>query len=103
MSDICKICGLPKDLCVCEAMAREQQGIIVRAEKKRFGKFMTVIEGLSGSGVDIHKLAKELKGKLACGGTVSERNEIWLQGDHRRKIREVLAKQGFKAESIKIE
>ena len=103
MGEICPVCGLPKDLCICEAVAREQQDIVVRTEKKRFGKLITVVEGLDKSGVDLNKLLKSLKGKLACGGTVSDKKEILLQGDHRRKIRAILAKEGFKSENIKIE
>ena len=103
MGEICPKCGLMKpDLCICETVAREQQEIVVRIEQKRFKKKVTVIEGLDKSGVDLNKLAKSLKGKLACGGTVSDR-KIMLQGDHRRKIKEVLAKEGFKPENIKIE
>ena len=103
MSEICKVCGLPKDLCVCDAIAKEQQQIIVRIEKKRFGKLMTIVEGLAGSGVDLNKLAKSLKARLACGGTVTDQKEILLQGDHRRSIRAALAKEGFTPESIKFE
>lgn len=103
MGEICPVCGLPKDLCICEAVAREQQDIVVRTEKKRFGKLITVVEGLDKSGVDLNKLLKSLKSKLACGGTVSDKKELLLQGDHRRKIRDILAKEGFKSENIKIE
>ena len=103
MAEICNVCGLPKDLCICEAVAREQQEIVVRTEKKRFGKLITVVEGLDRSGVDLNKLLKSLKSKLACGGTVSDKKEILLQGDHRRSIKSVLAKEGFKIENIKIE
>lgn len=100
MTDICKVCGLPQDLCMCQTIAKEQEQIVVRVEKKRFKKLMTVIEGLSG--VDINKLAKTLKSKFACGGT-TDKNVIMLQGDHRKKMKEVLVQEGFKLENIRIE
>lgn len=61
----------------------------------------TIIEGINEKDVDLNSLAKELKTKLACGGTVKD-NRIELQGDHREKILEILAKMGYEAENIDI-
>ena len=38
MPEICPKCGLPKELCVCETIAKEEQRIKVRSEKRKFGK-----------------------------------------------------------------
>lgn len=97
--DICPKCGLPKQACVCEEIAKGEQRIHVTTEKKRFGKIVTMVSGFEG--VDIKKIAKELKSKLACGGTVKN-NTIELQGDHRRHIKEVLVKLGFDEDSIEV-
>ncbi len=102
MAEICNVCGLPKDLCVCDVIAKEQQEVVVSVEKKRFGKLMTVISGIAQSGVDVQKLFKDLKAKLACGGTVTDKKDIELQGDHRKSMRAVLEKLGFSSSSIKI-
>ena len=67
-------------------------------EKKRYGKIMTVVTGFEG-GIDVKQIAKDLKNRLACGGTYKN-NVIELQGDHRKKIREELVKMGFEADSI---
>jgi len=98
MEEICSKCGLPKNLCVCEDIARESQKIKIREDRRRFGKVVTTVSGL-GKDVDINSIVKELKKSLACGGTVKD-NEIILQGKHVRKVKEILMKQGFKEELI---
>jgi len=65
MSEICNVCGLPKELCVCEQIARESQKIMVRLVKKKFGKQYTVIEGIDTNEIDIKDVAKRLK-KQVC-------------------------------------
>jgi translation initiation factor 1 len=97
MPEICKSCGLPKELCVCEVIAREQQEIKIFAVKRRYGKTVTIIEGINPSEIDIEDLAKQLKTRCASGGTVKEGN-IELQGDHKKKVQSVLEDLGFKAE-----
>lgn len=101
MSDICPKCALPQDLCMCETIAKEGQQITLKIVKRRFGKLMTVVEGLSKD-VDVKGVAKKLKSKLACGGT-AKNGVIELQGNHVAKVREELIKQGFSAESIAVE
>jgi translation initiation factor 1 len=101
MPEICPVCGLPKDLCVCEEIAKEEQKIKVYVTKRRFGKLMTVIEGFDTDLIDIKELAKKLKDICACGGTVKD-NAIELQGDHRKKVEEVLVKMGFSKDMIDV-
>lgn len=99
--DVCSTCGLPKELCVCESMAREQQKIIVSNEKSKYRKIKTVISGLNPKEIDLKSLTKKLKQKLACGGTAKD-DEIELQGKHAKKVKEILLKEGFNAESIEV-
>ena len=102
MREICSVCGLPKELCVCSAISKERQKIIVRAVKGKWkGSFNTIIEGIDAKSQDIRALVKQLKQKLACGGTFKD-NVIELQGDHRKKVKELLTKLGFQAENIEI-
>lgn len=96
--DTCPKCGLPKQACICEEIAKSEQRVTIGIEKRKFGKLITVISGI-GKEVNIRELAKELKSELACGGTVKE-NKIELQGNHSKKIKEALIKAGFKEEQI---
>ena len=95
--DICPVCGLPKELCVCDKLAREGQEIKIRSEKRRYGKIVTVISGFDSS-VDIKGIASDLKKLCATGGT-AKKNVIELQGDHREKVKKKLEEMGFKVET----
>jgi translation initiation factor 1 len=99
MSEICSKCGLPKELCVCESIAKESQEITIYIDKKKFGKQYTVIEGLDKKEIDIDELTKKLKSKLACGGTY-KKGKIELQGSHLQKTKEILLSIGFTPNTI---
>lgn len=101
MSEICPKCGLPKELCVCETIAKESQTIKVYVIKKKFGKKYTVIEGIDSKEIDMKDLTKKLKTKFACGGTVKE-GRIELQGDHKQRVKENLVQMGFSQETIDV-
>ena len=96
--DICPKCGLPIAACVCEEIAKTQQEVEVKLEKRRFGKVVTLVTGLEG--VDLKEIAKKLKNKLACGGTIDGK-VIELQGNHLMKVRPVLVESGFSESLIK--
>ena len=99
MSDICEVCGLPKEICVCEDIAREQQKIMIQIDKRRYGKMMTIVDGINAHDLDINALITQLKSRCACGGTIKE-GRIELQGDHRNKVKEALEKMGFTVEIV---
>ncbi|MBI5393064.1 translation initiation factor [Candidatus Woesearchaeota archaeon] len=101
MSEICSICGLPKELCVCESIAKESQKIIVMIEKKKFNKYYTVIKGIDIKQIDIKEITKKLKSKFACGGTFKD-GKVELQGDHKSNMREALVMLGFPPEKIEV-
>lgn len=96
---ICPNCGLPLEACVCSELAKKSQTIIIRKEKRKFGKVITIIEGLSD--INTNELGKKLKMKLACGGKI-EKNKIELQGDHLNKIKKILIEEGFDSKNIEI-
>jgi translation initiation factor 1 len=92
------ITGLPEELGIEEALEKEEAKIRVYVETRRFGKPTTIIEGIIK---DVKTILKELRRRLACGGTFKD-NHIELQGDHRKRIKEVLVSLGFKEEQIEI-
>ena len=101
MSEVCPKCGLPKDLCVCETIAKKEQQIRIKVEKRKFGKLITTIAGIDEKDIDIKDLAKKLKNKLACGGTAKE-GKIELQGDHAQKAKKILVSLGFSPDTVTI-
>ena len=98
MAGICLVCGLPEELCMCEQIAKEQQKIRILTDTRRYGKVVTVVEGIDSTDIDLNDLARKLKTRCAAGGTAKE-GRIELQGDHPRKVKEVLEELGFSVES----
>ena len=96
--EICPKCGLPKQACVCEQIVKSSQKIKVTTDRKRYGKIVTIVTGF-GSGINIKQITKDLKNSFACGGTYKG-DAIELQGNHKKKIKEMLVKFGFDEDSI---
>ena len=101
MSEVCQICGLVKELCVCETIAKESQKISVYIERKKFNKYYTIVEGIDQKEIDLKDLAKKLKSELACGGTIKD-GKIELQGEHKQKTKKILIDCGFAPNSIEV-
>jgi len=101
MAEICEICGLPKDICTCKSATKEEQKIIIYTMIGKYRKEISVVSGIDAKRVNMKALLKKLKQKLACGGTIKN-NELWLQGSHKEKIKELLVQEGFKKEQIEI-
>ena len=101
MSEICPVCGLVKELCVCETIAKESQKIKVYIERKKFNKNYTIVEGIDEKEIDLKDLAKKLKSELACGGTIKD-SKIELQGEHKQKTKGILIKYGFAPSSVEV-
>ncbi len=102
MAEICPTCGLPKDLCVCSEIEKEQQRIRIRLETRKFGRPTTIVDGINDKNANLASLAQKLKGYCACGGT-AKNGQILLQGDHREKVRQYLITLGYPEENIEIQ
>jgi len=83
---------------MCEQIAKEQQKIRILTDTRRYGKVVTVVEGIDDTDIDLDDLARKLKTRCAAGGTAKE-GRIELQGDHKRKVKEALEELGFSVES----
>lgn len=101
MAEICPTCGLPKEICVCGTISREQQRIKVFVEYRKWRRPVTIIEGVDGKSSDINRLTQKLKTLCACGGT-SKSDQIILQGDHRYRAKDLLSDLGFPRENIEV-
>ena len=102
MAEVCSTCGLPKDLCVCGEIEKEQQRIHIRLETRKFGRPTTIIDGIDDKNANLPLIAQKLKSYCACGGT-SKNGLIMLQGDHRDRVKEFLVKTGYPEENIELQ
>jgi translation initiation factor 1 len=78
--------------------------ILRRETKERGGKVVVIVSGFAelpgANSVMIANLAKELKGKLGCGGSF-DRQEIVLQGDRCAAVNALLEELGFRVDGVK--
>lgn len=73
---------------------------VVRMERKGHGgKEVTVIDQLGLNERDLERWMKQFKSSLGCGGSV-DGGTIILQGDHRERLKVLLADRGVKKISV---
>lgn len=98
----CPGCAQAKTACICkkkEAQPPPHQKISVALEKKgRAGKTVTVIKGIPLDAAALSALGKEFKAACGSGGTVKD-GVIEIQGEHRARMLELLAAQGWLSKS----
>lgn len=97
---ICPKCARPMNTCSCNKKKQTVKGDgvirICRQTKGRKGKGVTIITGVPLGQDELKELARTLKNKCGCGGTVKN-GEIEIQGDQRDRLLEELVKLGYKA------
>jgi translation initiation factor 1 len=96
---MCPACGKPVNGCICRETEKKtiRGGGVVRVgreTKGRKGKGVTVITGLPLPIAQLEDMAKQLKIKCGCGGTVKN-GVIEIQGEHRDTVVEELQRLGF--------
>ena len=95
---LCAGCGHPADQCACskaKSLAKSDGIVrISRQTKGRKGKGVSLIAGLPLTGDALDALARELKQRCGCGGTVKD-GVIEIQGENRELLAEELKKRGY--------
>jgi translation initiation factor 1 len=66
----------------------------LRVENRASGKQVTVVAGLPRNAEWLEALCRELKKACGAGGSAGE-DSVEIQGDHRERLRELLAKKGM--------
>ena len=99
---VCRACGWPENQCHCSStLAAIQEPVPekitakLRFEKRASGKGVTVVDGLPNNRGFLESLARELKKSCGTGGRAAE-GWVELQGNQRERLRELLAKKGWK-------
>jgi len=78
-----------------DTLPKEKQSLRISLDKRnRGGKTVTLITGFTGKNEDLAALGKYLKVKCGVGGSAKD-GEIIIQGDVRRKVADILAKEGY--------
>jgi translation initiation factor 1 len=98
---ICPGCGWPADDCRCsknlasavEAVP-EKPTAKLRVENRASGRHVTIVDGLPRNPEWLEALCKELKKACGAGGAAAE-DSLEIQGDHRERLRELLARKGM--------
>jgi len=85
---------------IIETLEKETRRVKIRLERRRWGREVTVIEGLDENSAE--QTVKKLKSILACGGTYKNGVAV-LQGDHRERVKELLVDMGYPEENIVVE
>lgn len=98
----CDHCGKDESECQCSAaiksrLAPEKQTARVRVEKRKKGKTVTVVYGLTAAANDLPRLLKDLKAKCGAGGCV-EGDTLEIQGEHETRLTDWLRQSGFRVQ-----
>ncbi|MEJ2278785.1 MAG: stress response translation initiation inhibitor YciH [Candidatus Lokiarchaeota archaeon] len=86
--EICPLCSLPKELCVCSDLSADKQSISIFNSKRKWGKIVTLASFQGNFDADLSEILTKAKKKLGAGGTIRN-NSIELRGDHRFRLKKV--------------
>jgi translation initiation factor 1 len=96
----CERCGEREEDCRCPPapsprIPPEKQTAKLSVEKRKKGKVVTVVRGLAAEGNDLPELLSTLKAACGAGGALKD-DALEVQGKHLDRIRESLAKLGYR-------
>jgi len=94
----CDRCGALESDCTCPSFAAfippGEQVARLTVEKRKKGKVVTVVRGLSAANNDLPALLRRLKSQCGAGGTIQD-DRIEIQGEHIERIRKILNELGY--------
>ncbi|HEY2412329.1 MAG TPA: translation initiation factor [Pirellulaceae bacterium] len=95
----CDRCGKLETECDCPKLANKlippaAQVARLSLEKRKKGKIVTVVRGLSADGNDLAALLSRLKSQCGAGGTLQD-GSLEIQGDHLQRIGDALRELGY--------
>ena len=96
----CERCGELEAQCECAPPAKtfarpEEQTARLAVEKRKKGKVVTVVRGLSPDESDLPALLATLKAACGAGGTIRE-ELLEIQGRHLERVRDLLKGLGYR-------
>ena len=96
----CEVCGKPDAECICPPPEKvwldpAKQTVRVQVEKRKKGKRVTVVGGLSPDESDLPALLTDLKSHCGCGGTL-QGDQLEVQGEHVDRVRAFLSSRGYR-------
>ena len=98
----CEQCGELEESCDCPPPAKkltapENQTAQLSIKKRKKGKLVTIIRGLSAKGNDLSPLLGKLKKACGAGGTLKD-ELLEIQGDHLERVRSLLKELGYRVQ-----
>ena len=95
----CDRCGKQGTECLCSPSVNcwippASQVARISLEKRKKGKVVTVVRGLSNEGNDLPALLSRLKSRCGAGGAIQE-DCLEVQGDHVERISALLEESGY--------
>lgn len=96
----CDRCDKPETECTCPPLEPvrkppEKQTARVGVERRKMGKTVTVVRGLAAEDNDLPGLLTKIKNHCGAGGSL-DGAELEIQGDQSTRVREFLAKLGYR-------
>ena len=96
----CDRCEKPESECTCTPLEPVRtppgkQTARIAVEKRKHGRMMTVIRGLTTADTDLPSLLKRLKNVCGAGGTITD-DALEIQGTHVDRVRAELLTIGYK-------
>ena len=88
-------CGCPPAETALPAKSPAEQTLVVRVERRKAGRIVTVVSGLDESDPARQQLLTRLKNACGAGGS-HDGADLLIQGDHHARATRLLAELGYR-------